>query len=62
MKVKINKLLPFTEENKKLKLAPVVIDQKNYYISPYNNEQKNYVGCLIQLQFICNLPDNNSDY
>jgi len=62
MKVKINKLMPFTEENKKFKTASINIDQKTYYLSPNPIEQKNYVGNLIQLHFICTLPDFSSDY
>jgi len=62
MKVKINKLMPYTEENKRFKTATVTVDQKNYYISTSTIEQKNYVGCLLQMHFICTFPDLNSDY
>lgn len=40
----------------------MTVEQRNYYISPNSIDQKNYVGCLIQLHFICNVPDINSDY
>lgn len=43
-------------------MAAVTVDQRSYYISPHSIDQKNYVGCLIQLHFICNVPDINSDY
>lgn len=43
-------------------MATVTVDQRSYYISPNSIDQKNYVGCLIQLHFICNMPDINSDY
>jgi hypothetical protein len=43
-------------------MASVTVDQRSYYISPNPIDQKNYVGCLIQLHFICNVPDINSDY
>ncbi len=62
MKVKINKLLAFTEQNKKYKTAMVTVDNKNYYISPHNIDKNNFVGINIQFQFICTMPDQNFDY
>ena len=34
MKLKINKLLPYSEESKKYKTAPVNINNRTYYTSP----------------------------
>ena len=62
MKVKIQKLIPQNEENKKYKTQPVTIANKSYFVSPHPLDQKNYSGTLIQLLFTCNFPDNALDY
>lgn len=62
MKLKINKLLPYSEESKKYKTAPVNINNRTYYTSPSPLERNNYVGIVIPLQFVCTMPDPASDY
>ncbi len=62
MKLKINKLLPYTEETRKQKTPTVSVNNKTYNLSPYPLEKNNSVGIIIPMQFICTMPDQNSDY
>lgn len=62
MKLKINKLLPYTEDNKKYKTLPITINNRNYYLSPYALDKNNFVGVIIPLHFVCTMPDQNNDY
>lgn len=62
MKLKINKLLPYSEESRKYKTPTVNINNKTYNLSPNPLDKNNSVGIVIPLQFICTMPDQNSDY
>jgi len=62
MKLKINKLMPYSEENKKYKTLPVNINNRNYYLSPHPLDKHNYAGVIIPLNFVCTMPDQNNDY
>ena len=62
MKLKINKLLPYSEQSRKYKTPTVTINNKTYSLSPYPLQKNNNVGIIIPLQFICTMPEQNSDY
>lgn len=64
MRVKITKLMPFTEANKKYQTQTMVVDNQPYYISHTSIDKKgeHYVGLPFIVHLHCAMPDPNLDY